>query len=508
MDNLLSFRRSALVYGICLPLAIVLGYFLAQPERFSTQAFVALLLGILSLPILIRWHHPLLILAWNASLIIPFLPGQPSWWMCMSFISLALAVLLRIMTKKGDFVSAPSVTFWVCFLLVVLIVTAKFTGGFGTRVFGSANFGGKRYLYLVSAIVGYFALIGGRIQPEHATFIVVGFFLSGITTAVGDAAFWLGPSYYFVYYLFPSGIAYHQIASEETSLERFAGIGFACQSAIVALLARYGFRGILVWSRPWRLVLLILLVTGSMFGGYRSLLILFLALLAFQFIFEQLFTIRNIAFLTGLLILFLAFVFAFSTKLPVSVQRTLSFLPIPVEENVRVDVTGSSEWRWFMWKTVLPDVPKYIWLGKGFMFSGTDLYLTEEATRRGYYSSYETAILGGNYHNGLLSTIIPLGIWGVIGLAGFLTAAVRVLYLNYRNGDPPLRVANTILISWFCARLLMFLTVYGAFDFDFPNFVGIVGLSLSLNGGVRRKESPEVTLNQQEEILVLEGARV
>src|SRR6266496_1943894 len=95
MDNLLSLRRNALVYGLCLPIAILVGYLLARPNDFRTLAFIGLLMGVLTMPLLMRWHHAFLILSWNAALVVPFLPGQTSWWMCLSFISLGFAVLFR-----------------------------------------------------------------------------------------------------------------------------------------------------------------------------------------------------------------------------------------------------------------------------------------------------------------------------------------------------------------------------------------------------------------------------
>jgi len=36
MDSLLSLRRSALIYGLCLPLAILLGFVLARPASFTS----------------------------------------------------------------------------------------------------------------------------------------------------------------------------------------------------------------------------------------------------------------------------------------------------------------------------------------------------------------------------------------------------------------------------------------------------------------------------------------
>src|SRR5439155_582382 len=368
MDSLLSLRRSALIYGLCLPLAILLGYVLARPGNFMSLAVIALTLGIMSLPLLMRWHHQLLILSWNASLIVPFLPGQPDWWMCLSFISLSFVVLQRIMTKMGEYLRAPSVTFWICFILITVVVTAQLTGGIGARAIGSAAYGGKRYLYVFSAVLGYFALIGTRIRPEHARFLAEGFFLSGTTSAISDLAYLVGPKFYFVYYLFPAGLAYSQAVGEELSLGRFAGISFGAQAAMVALVARFGFKGLLALSTPWRFPLFLALLAASLFGGFRSSLILSVVFFIFQLYFERLFTARNVAIVAGLLVLSLVLLANFATKLPAPVQRAVSFLPVSVDENVRLDAAGTAEWRWLMWRTLLPDIPKYFWLGKGFSF--------------------------------------------------------------------------------------------------------------------------------------------
>src|ERR1041384_1997883 len=409
MDNLLSLRRSALIYGLCLPLAIFLGYSLAQPAAFKTRAFLALLFGVLSVPMFLRWHHPLLVLSWNAALVVPFVPGQPNWWMGLSFVSFSFAVLLRIITKKGEFLSAPSVTFWILVLLVTISVTAYATGGMGARVMGTSAFGGRRYLYVFSAIAGYFALIGTRIRPAHAILLVSGFFLSGVTTAVSDLAYAAGSKFYFLYYLFPSEYAAGLAAGEQSDFPRFGGTSFAAQSAILALLARYGLRGVLDWTRPWRTAVFALLLGASMFGGFRSVLIVLLFFIAFQFYFERLASLRNVAVLCAGLLLLMAIAVGFGTKLPIAVQRTLSFLPVQVDERVRRDAGGTTEGRWLMWKTLLPEVPKYLWLGKGFTFSGTDMYLTEEAMRRGFYPSYEVSLVTGSYHNGILTVLILFG---------------------------------------------------------------------------------------------------
>ena len=78
-----------LILGICSALAVLLGYLIATPLAFQTLAIVAVVCGIICLPLLIRWHHFFLILSWNATFTLFFLPGQPSLSMVMTQIGRA-----------------------------------------------------------------------------------------------------------------------------------------------------------------------------------------------------------------------------------------------------------------------------------------------------------------------------------------------------------------------------------------------------------------------------------
>jgi len=190
-------------------------------------------------------------------------------------------------------------------------------------------------------------------------------------------------------------------------------------------------------------------------------------------------------------LLAITFVIAFIQDMPLSVQRSLSFLPLEVDPTARQDAASTAEWRFLMWKAVLPDVPKYLLVGKGFAFSGTDYMLTQEAVRQGMYTSYEDTLISGNYHNGILTLIIPFGLLGLMSFLWFCAAAIRALYRNYRYGSESLRLINTFLLAFFCARLIFYLSLYGQFDLDLVLFTGTVGLSVALNGGVKTREIQE-----------------
>ena len=67
MTSASSLLRSLLIYSICLPLAIFLGYLLAEPLTYSTFAGVGFVLFFLCIPLFLRWHHVMLAASWRRS---------------------------------------------------------------------------------------------------------------------------------------------------------------------------------------------------------------------------------------------------------------------------------------------------------------------------------------------------------------------------------------------------------------------------------------------------------
>jgi hypothetical protein len=100
-------------------------------------------------------------------------------------------------------------------------------------------------------------------------------------------------------------------------------------------------------------------------------------------------------------------------------------------------------------------------------------------------------LISGNYHNGILTLLIPFGIFGLAAFLWFCWSAMRLLINNYRYGDPAIRNFNAFLLAYFAARLTFYLTLYGQFDLDFVHFTGLVGLSIALNNGMRTSPAVE-----------------
>ena len=83
MSNALALIRSLVIYSLCLPLAIFLGYLLAMPLDNMSFTIVALAVFLPLVPFLLRWHHLLLFASWNTSAVLFFLTGRPHLWMVM-----------------------------------------------------------------------------------------------------------------------------------------------------------------------------------------------------------------------------------------------------------------------------------------------------------------------------------------------------------------------------------------------------------------------------------------
>ena len=505
MTNAVSIIRSLIIYGLCLPLAVFLGYLLAMPMDMGSFVVVVVALALPLVPVLLRWHHPLLVLSWNVSMVLFFLPGRPNLWMAMTAVSLSLSILQHILNRNMRFLHVPSVARPLFFLLVVILVTAQMTGGIGLKSLGGESYGGKKYIYLFGAIAGYFAFTARAVPPAHAVTYVALFFLGNLTSIIGNLVGVISPSFYFIFALFPveklTGIAEGGPTSEVFT--RLGGVTIAAQALLWFMLARHGlrslldiseawrffpfrFRGGLAINQPWRLLACLLAIWVVLLGGYRSFAIIMAGTLLGVFYLERLFRTHLLPILVLLGLLAMGVGLPLVDRLPLTIQRSLSFLPLQIDPVARASAEASSEWRLRIWREVIPTIPQYLLLGKGYSINAAELEMARSTSAFTRSDAGEGTALAGDYHNGPLSLIIPFGIFGVIGFVWFLAAGFRVLLNNYRHGDPELRSINTFLLAYFAARVIFFFTIYGALEADLVAFAGLLGLSVSLNGGVRR----------------------
>ena len=480
--------RTLAVYAVCSVLAIVLGVLMTNPLTYSALGFVAVLCAAMFIPLLLRWHHPLMILCWNAPIYAFFVKGNPKFCLVMVTISLAISIAERALNQR-HFIYVSRITWPLLFLIGVIGITAKLTGGIGLHAFGSDVYGGKKYVFLIVGILGYFAMIARRIPPEKAQKYVAIYFLGGVSSCIGDFASVVPGFLHPIFWLIPP-MTYYDAGSFSVGNTRLVGTAWASVSFINFLIALYGIRGIFLSGKIWRPVVFFVAVGLVFLGGFRSALIAVCLTVALQFFLEGMHRTRLMPFFLLGALAIMAAAIPMASKLPFTFQRTLAFLPegmIHLSSDARMEAQSSTDWRLDMWQALLPQIPKHLLLGKGYAIS------TEDMAVMGADSAIHTAnaedqglALSGDYHSGPLSVILPFGIWGVIAFLWFTYTSLQVVYRNYRYCKPELRLVNSFLFTSYIVGMISFYFIAGGLSDAMLGFCGMLGLSIGLNNGVCR----------------------
>lgn len=457
----------------------------------SSLLVIGGILGLLVFPLLIKWHYPILIFSWSFPISFFFLPGRPNLFLPMVLVSLTISVVERILNKNQRFVPAGSVRWSLFALLVVVLITAKLTGGFGFRSLGASVYGGKKYATLIVGILSFFAIASRPIPKEKANFYIFLFFAGAMFSILQDLYYYTPDALRFIYYVFPpSSTGMDEFGNEEVILgvTRLGGVAGAAVAFVCWLLARHGIRENLLTDKLWRPLLLggaLLLIP---LGGFRSSILGMLLILAIIFYLEKLHR-TGLVLVVGLMIVMGGTLLVpLASHLPQTFQRALAFLPLDISGEARANADASTDWRLEMWKALMPEVPKYVALGKGYAFSAATFdesmgpnamfHMTIDA-------SQDPLALASDFHSGPLSIILPFGIWGVLAWLWYWWAGFYVVWRNYRYGDPDLRHINMYLFAAFVARCFGFLFIFGDLPMDVAGFAALVGLSVAVNHGIK-----------------------
>jgi hypothetical protein len=471
--------------GLSLPLAVLLGYFLAEPLELGSMAVVVFVLVVLSLPLLMKWYYPLLVFGWNAAICPAFLPGRPYLWAMLAFVGLLFAVLNRAVSPNARFVIEPSLTKPLLILTGVVVVTGMLTGGFGLRSLDASRNGGQKYFYFLAAVAGYFVFTSKRISPQRAPLYVALFFLSALTYGLTDLAMVGGSNVDFLWVFLPPEYGAGDattvgITGSNGSIMHVGGLALVGIALYSYAFARFGIRGLVDLTRPWRLLLPLLALVAGLLSGYRGFAVGASLTFAVLFWLEGLHRTRYLAVLLATALIGGAVVLPYANHLPVIAQRTLSFLPGNFDYAAREDAKTSSEWRVEMWKLLLPEVPKRLFRGQGWGIDARELEMSLSMADAG--DPYASTIMVGNYHNGPFSILLPFGIYGMIAFVWFLVASLRLLHRNWKFGNPALHAVNAMLFAAFAGRVISFFLVFGSMHSDMAFFAGLLGLGVALNG--------------------------
>lgn len=489
--NIAAALRSLALYGICALIAIIVGVLMTNPWTYSSLGIVGIICAILCIPLLLRWHHPLMIIAWSTPIYMFFIKGDPALCLVMITVSLVISITDRALNQR-HFIKVSQITWPLCFLIGVVLITAKFTGGLGLRAFGSDVYGGKKYIFLIIGILGYFAITAHAIPKEKAKWYVGLFFLGGMLSFIRDF-FPIMPGFMEPLYLLIPPLAMDS-GGIEVGSTRLVGTSWGATGIIAFLIAVYGLRGIFLSGKLWRPAIFFISLILIFFGGFRSALVSVGATIILQFFLEGLHRTKLMPFVVAFGVACAVTVIPLASRLPFTFQRTLAIFPqslIQLSPDARMAAESSTQWRIDMWKSLLPTIPRYLLLGKGYAISVEDYqFMGVDSAFHSADAGQQGLALSGDYHNGPLSVVIPFGIWGALGFLWFTAASLWVMYRNFRYGDPDLATVNAFLFTSYAVAMFLFYFIVGGFADGMVGVTGILGLSVSINRGVRRPPAP------------------
>lgn len=492
MTNPAQAMRMLITYAVIIPVAIFVGYLLTDPMDYGTLGFVGFLLLLLVSPLFIKFHYPLLIFGLACPAYMGFLPGKPPLAWVVVAISIFIAVTERILNSEKRFIKAPAMVWPLVFIGAVVVMTAELTGGIGLHSFGGSTGGGKKYITIFIGIATFFALTSQVIPPARRNFYIALYYLTALMGLIRDLTPHLPGPLKIIGLVFPPSGGFTMEEDLEVGKTRLVSVAFAVGTIAIYLLVKYGLRGVMNPQHPFRMLLFFGSIIGTLLGGFRNQFGGFVMLIGLLFIFEKIYRTRQVLLFIFGGVLGLTLLAAFSDQLPYTFQRAMSFLPLKWDAAPKMDAQSTTEWRYNIWKSVLPTVPQYLLLGKGYALNREDFDMIGGGQFSRIQASHlegssESLAISSDFHNGPLSTVIPFGLWGSIGMLWLMGATLFVTYRNYKYGEESLKNFNTFTLVSCIASIVSFFVIFGAFQDDVGNFARAAGFSLAINGGLAKR---------------------
>lgn len=414
------------------------------------------------------------------------LPGSPPVWGVAAAVT-AMMYILRVAMRRSNFVFRLDWVDLAIFLQVIAVGQAWARNPAGVMLLGGDSAGGKSYFVFSAAFVAYFCL---AITPATFKQIKIALILTialmlgdGMISIVGDWVPSIASAIMPVYSNANFNVATTGSADWNLSEERGGG-GFSIlgRAIVIPLLCLY--RPLSCFS-PFRPVLFALTTGGGvmmLLSGFRS----GAAYLGAVFVMSALIRRRvmDIAVmgLLGVLGLALLMISGQLRSLPFGVQRILSVLPVDVSAAARVDAENSSEWRFEMWRLAL-FTDRYIRnkaFGDGFGISAREMQAKLDQTFGHSFQNFDIQdqmLATGSYHGFHVETIRFTGVFGLamalLGMAILFRKSLQLVRFYRGREEFP-------WVAYVCIPFLLYpfwsMLVFGAYRFEFPQFLALAGL--------------------------------
>ena len=437
----------------------------------------------------------------SSSLIIPYLHQQLTLSFCASIWLTAYTLMSMVVYKdRIRFNHLHYVGIGIACLIFCLMVYR----GIGLRFLGSVEVGGFRYIAILSAIGFFLSTSCLVIRPKWWTVIFICFGLGSLIPLIADLLILKGIAPNVVIRFVSTsgqtiGSASHLMFGgiDDRFFVRFFGGKDAAIYMSVMLLGLIGARklygfGLIVYCVP-----LLFIVGIAAISGFRLALLTIFLIFLMAGVLDKAFTFPRIVAYSLLGAFGLVLLYSFSTELPLSVQRSLAFMPYLELENIaRSNATGTVEWRLMLWKAALELVPEYWLIGKGVLFNEIEFLYSRT-------NPISWALINSSYHNGPISALILLGLPGLLLIAALSFLTIKRHYQLFR-GDwhvPSLQRLHLATFCYLAVSIAIFWVLYGDVYVSLPPLFWGLGIA----EGLRRSDVTQREADADEALALAMG---
>ena len=376
----------------------------------------------------------------------------------------------------------------ICLVVILAyLVTVFVRNPTGVSAFGSSRVGGRPYFNVFISALAYWVLarafLSVRLSQVLPLFMLMGQLFEGV----------LG----FITYHFPSTVPVLSRISGGVNVETYnegysltaTGEGSRRQTFLATLggplvLALNSFFHPFTLGNPLYIFRFLAFIFGLyciLLSGYRSMFVAsFFWILASAYFRRGTLDVYRIGILAFTALALLLSMQGTIFNLPLSAQRTLSFLPGRWNPTAILEAKDSTEWRVYMWKAMLKD-NKYIenkLLGDGFGFTHHQLEVMAQVNLTGGAGgSQENQMIVGGVHSGPISAIRYVGYVGLVMFTVLLIVLAREAWrvILLARGSPyfPLALFIGIPILW---EPLNYIFIFGGFEGALPETIYRAGL--------------------------------
>jgi hypothetical protein len=471
--------------------AVLTGIAIAADRWVVVAGILAILVGAIVLAV--PREFVVVMIALNASeLLVPEPSGQLYVFVLAAIPIIGWRFLDRLWSGRREPWSMSRALI-VAFAVLTLAIMA--VRGIGFQALGGSKAGGFLYVRLLATAGLALLLPGVRLtdaqwrQALYAMCILAVLPLIADLTAVYVRL--LAPAAAALFHLSPSveGLAFG--TTTDNAPFRWFSAGALSAYLTVLLFLRERSQGRNDRLSPAVVVGLITAFAIASFSGHRLAILNVVGITAILMLLDGRLTVRRAVLGAVGLVAFFATLALFADALPVAVQRAISWIPgVQISAEAGRSASDSVTWRLVVWLVALQEIPKYLWIGRGFAYSQSDLITARSAHLMAGEANW--AVVQGYFHNGWLSLLILLGVVGLaIGFALLLSIAVRHVRLTRAAWSrPPLQRYHRVLTAWLLLQVASYWLIYGDVQVSFPQLLFTVAILEALRSDDASSDSP------------------